>query len=254
MRRVVRENLRPTFTARHVEWSPLASVVDLTPQPSRELIEISLRAGRTALDVDLSSLHDRAGGADDARFLDVWPGEHYRLLAALVKVLEPRTVVEVGTFRGMGTVALAHFAPGRVITYDVIAHDDFAGSCLRAEDRDRGVEQRIGDLSDPSYFASQLDDLRDAELIFIDGPKDGTFEFRLAELMLKHLSGSDALLVFDDIKLPRMVGFWRWLPLVKLDATSLGHFTGTGLARLSRVGGWKQSPHRPPRQSPTLLS
>ena len=232
MGRVVRESLRPTFTARHVEWSPLTSVVDLTPQPARDLIEISLAAGSAALDVDLTSLHDRAGSAEEARFLSIWPGEHYRFLAALVKVLAPETVVEVGTFRGMGTIALAHFAPGDVVTYDVIPHSDFGKSCLRPDDLGRGIEQRIGDLSDSSYFASQLDCLRAAKLIFIDGPKDGSFEFRFIELLLQHLSGSGTLLVLDDIKLPRMVAFWRWLPLAKCDVSSLGHYTGTGVARL----------------------
>lgn len=232
MRRVARENLRPTFKALHVEWSPLTSVLDVTPQPSRELIELSLQAGQVALDVDLAALHGRAGGAYEARLLDTWPGESYRFLAALVKVLAPRKVVEVGTFRGLGTISLAHFGPDRVITYDVIPHDEFGNSSLRAQDVNRGIEQRLGDLSDPSFFASQLEDLRQAELIFMDGPKDGTFEFRLTELLLKHLSGSGALLVFDDIKLPNMVGFWRSLPLPKLDATSLGHYTGTGLVRM----------------------
>lgn len=232
MRRVAREGLNPTFSARHVEWSPLASVVDLAPAPTRELVETCLSAARTALDVDLAALHERAADADDARFLDVWPGEHYRFLAALVKLLAPRTTVEVGTFRGMGTIALAHFSPGRVLTYDVIPHDDFPRSCLRPTDFEGRVEQRIGDLSDPAYFAAQLDSLRAAELIFVDGPKDGVFERRFLNLLLRHLPGSGALLVLDDIKLPRMTGVWRWLPLPKLDATSLGHFTGTGVARL----------------------
>ena len=36
--------------------------------------------------------------------------------------------------------------------------------------------------------------------------------------------------LFDDIKMHTMLKFWRDLPLPKLDITSFGHWSGTGLA------------------------
>ena len=53
--------------------------------------------------------------------------------------------------------------------------------------------------------------------MFIDGPKDGCFERAFTGPLLDEFSGTGKLLVFDDIRLMTMVGFWRWLPLPKLD-------------------------------------
>jgi len=63
----------------------------------------------------------------------------------------------------------------------------------------------------------------------VDGPKDGFFERQF----LKHLSEIDTaahkLLVFDDIRTWNMLAIWREISFPKLDLTSFGHWTGTGL-------------------------
>ena len=38
------------------------------------------------------------------------------------------------------------------------------------------------------------------------------------------------LLVIDDIRVVSMVELWQNLPIAKLDVTSFGHWSGTGLA------------------------
>jgi predicted O-methyltransferase YrrM len=45
------------------------------------------------------------------------PGEHYRLLAALVKLLQPERVLEIGTFHGLSALALKKFLPsaGKIV-------------------------------------------------------------------------------------------------------------------------------------------
>src|SRR5271154_191680 len=40
------------------------------------------------------------------RYPDVWPGEHYKLLAALVGVLTPKIVIEIGTATGMSALTM----------------------------------------------------------------------------------------------------------------------------------------------------
>ena len=67
----------------------------------------------------------------------------------------------------------------------------------------------------------------------MDAPKDGVFEPALAALLIEHLGETGTLTVWDDIRVMTMVEFWRGLPLPKLDITSLGHWSGTGLALLS---------------------
>jgi hypothetical protein len=50
--------------------------------------------------------------------------------------------------------------------------------------------------------------------------------------------------VVDDIRLLEMVQLWRDLPYDKIDATSLGHWSGTGLLRLT-PGAQRPSPASP---------
>lgn len=232
VRTAVRQALHPAVRASHVEWSLLSSVVDLEPKPPTELVRLLLAAASRALETDLSALEQRAA-RDDAQHVNLWPGEHYRLLAGLVETLDPRLIVEVGTFRGLGSLALKQKAASgaRVITYDVLPYTSFQSPVLHEEDFGDGFQQRIGDLSDPSYFSTQLEIMSDADLMFIDGPKNGRFEHEFFRL-LAEVGKRGALLVLDDIRLMNMVGFWRELPLSKVDATSLGHYTGTGIAML----------------------
>lgn len=210
-------------------WSVISSAVDAEPKPDDGLIKILLAAAERALDIDLASLAERSGH-DDARYVVTWPGEHYRLLAALVATQRPGLVVEVGTFRGHGALALLAGDPGaRVVTYDIIPWNQIDGTALTAQDfaGDR-LEQRIGDLADPAYLTEQLDTLRAADLIFVDGPKDGQWEATFCQVVLGRLTDRSRLVVFDDIKLMEMVQVWRDLPFSKLDATSFGHWSGTG--------------------------
>jgi hypothetical protein len=94
------------------------------------------------------------------------------------------------------------------------------------------LEQRLGDLSVEHYFAAQLEVLRSADLIFVDGPKDRRFEPRFTRLLRNELEGSGKIVVFDDIRLLNMVRFWDRIDLGKFDATSLGHWSGTGIIQL----------------------
>jgi hypothetical protein len=101
---------------------------------------------------------------------------------------------------------------------------------LRSEDFETGrIEQRIGDLGEGAYLESQAHVLRSADLIFIDGPKDGVWEQAAFPKILGLLEDRRRLVVLDDIRLLTMVQLWRDLPYPKVDATSLGHWCGTGL-------------------------
>lgn len=203
---------------------------DLEPLPDRELIELALAASGSALDTDVSWLADRCSDPEEARFVMTWPGEHYRLLAALAQVTRASRIVEIGTYTGLGTLALAS-AGAQVITFDIRPWQEFPTTALRDADFERSVEQRIADLSDPLVFAEHVDVLQSADLIFSDGPKDGVFEQAFAAMLYPALAHSDALIVWDDTRVLPMLQLWRDLPVPKLDLTSFGHWSGTGLTR-----------------------
>jgi len=201
-------------------------------QSDGALARLVLDAASDAFDVASNELVNRCHTAEQRAWAAEWPGEHYRLLPALARQLGSGVAVEVGTFTGMGTLALLEGAD-RVVTYDLVPWDAVPHAVIRHDDIARGrVMQRLGDLSDEAFFRSQTDTLAGAELIFIDGPKDRSFERRFTELLCDTFRGSGKVLVFDDIRVANMVTFWGRLDLDKFDATSYGHWSGTGLARL----------------------
>ena len=218
--------------ARHSEMSIISSADDLLPQPNTFLLDTLVSAASIAPTIDLSLLLERCGNDEDRTFVRTWPGEHYRLLPALVEVTGAQHVIEIGTYRGHGALAL-HLAAPQVTTYDIAPYTEFTDSALCPQDFSEGIEQRIGDLSSPQFFDRELDELRQAQLIFVDGPKDGRFERSFAQLLTTALAGSNTLVIWDDIRVMSMIAFWRWLPVPKLDATSFGHWSGTGLSQLT---------------------
>jgi predicted O-methyltransferase YrrM len=228
----------PVHGAADARWSVVSSAVDLAPAPDETLIDLLLSAGARARSIDLADLAARSA-AEDAAWVRLWPGEHYRLLAALSAVLEPAVALEVGTYKGHGALALAAGCPStRVITYDIVPWRDFPDTALRPADFDTGrVEQRIGDLGDAAYRDAQLETLRAADLVFVDGPKDGRWEQHALPPLLDALSDRPRIVVLDDIRLMEMLQLWRDLPFPKLDATSFGHWSGTGLLRTVTATG-----------------
>ena len=220
------------LVARHSELSVISSLDDLEPSHDEFLVDLLIKSADLARQVDLTSLIDRCTTADDIAYVKTWPGEHYRLLPALVQALNAQKVVEVGTYQGQGALAL-RIAAENVLTYDIEPWNNFPASVLRDSDFTNGMEQRIGDLSNPEYFASQRQALMDADLIFVDGPKDGVFEQAFSELLYSAISGSGKVVIWDDIRLMSMVAVWRNFPVFTLDATSFGHWSGTGLTHSS---------------------
>lgn len=226
-----REHRRPIDVgARHAEISIISTAHDLRPEPTEALLELAIRAVTATMEMNTETIEDRCKTADDRTWVSTWPGEHYRLLLGIARTLKPALAVEVGTFTGLGAVTLAEECE-RVVTFDIEPWDSFADTVLRAADFDGGhIEQRLGDLAQPDVFEANRDLLEAADLIFIDGPKGGVFEEAFMRTLLPVVDRSGALLVFDDIRVMPMIRFWRELPLPKLDLTSFGHGSGTGLA------------------------
>ena len=224
--------------ARHKEVSIIASMDDEPARPSRRLVEVALAASSVAMDVALPIYEGRA--SKEPHWFDTWPGEHYRLLAALVRSLNPKTVIEIGTFTGMGTLALAQeLQPsGTLTTFDLLAWDSFSDTWLAPSDFAAGrVRQVLHDISAPGGIAPHRALFESAELIFVDGPKDGITEANiLANLATLNLS-REVVVVFDDIRVVNMIDIWRRIGRPKMDLTSFGHWSGTGLVDWNATSG-----------------
>src|SRR4029078_5532259 len=122
------------------------------------LIELAFAAVRATMDEgNLDHLKTRAS-VEDASW--IWPGEHYRLLAGIVKVLQPKVVIEVGTDSGLSSLCMKHYLPadGKLVTYDLIPWTAVDGrDSTEADFADGRLEQRLADLGDPATFAKNRD-------------------------------------------------------------------------------------------------
>ena len=215
----------------------LFSADDDYARPSNHLIDLSLKVIKRAGSIELRNVGSRM--KKPPYWPEIWPGEHYRLLAAFVSEQRPKKVIEIGTCTGLSTLSMKAYLPAdsQLITFDLIKWDDFEDTILTPDDFcDGQLKQVIGDLGDSQIMKNHVDLFKDAELIFVDGPKDRTFETRFLENLGMINFVKAPYLIFDDIKDWNMLAFWRTIRKPKLDLTSFGHWTGTGLVHWIHEG------------------
>lgn len=179
------------------------------------------------------------------------------VLAALVRHLKPRRLVEFGTAHGQGTYALAANSPAEaeVYTIDLARLDDYGVKCMRG-DPDLGrclrgvpqaakvrqvLRQHAGDLAEP------LPGLRGTcDFLFIDG--DHGYEgVRTDTLTALELAGDGAVLLWHDFyAFPSYVaeprekrGVFPWLnELAAERRLVMRHILGTFMV-VARIG-WRE--------------
>ena len=219
---------------RHVEYSVIASADDDGARPTAELVALALKAIEAAQTISLTAIQARTRSPIDC--LNLWPGEGYRLLAGVVQVVQPRLVVEIGTGAGGSALAMKQTLPpdGRIETFDIVDPRTIEEYVLRESDfTDGRLVQHLEDLSQPPTLARHGALLEDADLIYLDAAKDGVVEPRLLSAFERLAFRKRLLLVLDDTRVWNMVRLWRDIRRPKLDLTSFGHWTGTGLVEWS---------------------
>ena len=222
----------------YFEYSVIHPVQSGPGGPNDFLINLALDAAREAQSIRLPGLTARVR-RPTRDFTPTWPGEHYRLLAALVKLMRPSVVVEIGTFQGLSALALKAFLPpeGRIVTFDIIDWHDAPTTCLAEDDfTDGRLRQELGDLADPIVFDRHRQLIEQTDLLFVDAPKDGIFERRFLHNLETVEFREAPVVVFDDIRVWNMLDIWHEIERPKLDMTSFGHWSGTGVVE------WKAQP------------
>ncbi len=211
------------------------SVDKAEPIPQR-LLSLTLDAVKAIpTEIDLADLASRT---NMPHWFSIWPGEHYRLLAAIILKMQPKIVVEIGTDKGLSSLAMKKYLPadGKIVTYDIKPWKEVEGHILEENDfADGRLEQRLIDLSDPLQIPSQRELLESTDFFFIDAPKDNVFEYRLMDQFKLLNFKRNPILLFDDTRLTSMLPFWQKLPYPKLDISSFGHWSGTGLVEWKRL-------------------
>ena len=135
----------------------------------------------------------------------------------------------------MGTKALMQGQKnGCIYTYDLLEWQSFPTHLQQKDFDENRVIQKLADLSDETQFKQHLEILNKADIIFIDAPKDGKFEYQFLQLLTKLEPRENKLLILDDIRFINMIDLWIDIESPKLDVTSFGHWSGTGLVDVSQ--------------------
>jgi predicted O-methyltransferase YrrM len=219
------------FVADNVQYSVVASANDDNSHPSEFLLDVALNSAKIALNTDLSEVSMRMKSSP--KWVDIYPGEHYKLLAGIMQYLKPKISVEIGTYHGLGSLTIYKHLPqaSRLYTFDILDWTYFdKDTCLMQEDFSDGrMVQVIDDLSDLNVVNKHKEILENADFIFIDAAKDGLQEQLFLDNFYKLNIKKSCLVMFDDIRLWNMLSIWRNISKPKLDLTSFGHWSGTGL-------------------------
>jgi predicted O-methyltransferase YrrM len=166
------------------------------------------------------------------------PGkEHYWLLASLSMQVSNKTIVELGTHKGNSAYMLSYgnrklANNNKIITYDIIDKPKDLIDPIN-------VEYRIENMFDPLSREKNRELLLQSDIIFIDiDPHEGVLEYDMYRWLKEN--NYTGIIIFDDIHLGpghmgvnsgnSMTQFWSKVDSQhKIDLTSVGHWSGTGL-------------------------
>lgn len=227
----LKELLPPPVKASHGEYSMILSAHDDSSRPTETLLDVSLHAIQEARKFELKGPSDRL--ASSIRYPQIWPGEHYKLLAGFARVLNPQVAIEIGSATGLSALCMKEgLSEGSVLhTFDIVPWTSYPNTVFQSADfQDGSLIQHVADLSVSFELFRPL--LSKAGLIFIDATHDGDLERTLLDLITTLEFESRVYLIFDDIRVWTMLKMWRRVKWPKIDLTSFGHWSGTGLVEL----------------------
>ncbi len=195
------------------------------------LLDFSLQAIHEARKIDLSEISARIA-PEMIKTPNTWPGQHYKLLAAMVKNLQPKLVIEIGTASGYSCLSLKKNLPadGKIVTFDIVPWKEYPDVVLTEADfADGRLKQQIADLTHPHVFNSFSKLLSQADFMFVDAAKDGVMEQTFLNFFETVKFEKPIFIFFDDIRLWNMLSIWRQIKRPKIDLTSFGSWSGSGV-------------------------
>ena len=160
---------------------------------TEELLEYVLANSDPLDDVQRDLVEQTASLGDVAR-MQIAP-EQGPLLTFLVRLIGATRAVEVGTFTGLSSLAIAKGLPsgGLLTCFDISGEwTTTAQRAWRAAGLDSRIELRLGDARQELLSLAEEDDV---DLAFVDADKNGYVEY--LELLLPRLR-TGGLLLFDN--------------------------------------------------------
>jgi hypothetical protein len=143
--------------------------------------------------------------------------EHYRLLRWVGENYSGKVIFDIGTYMGLSAGCFTHSNRNTVWTYDI------SFDALKLKEPHYNIwEEIVGDENCVPV------NLLKANIIFVDTWHNGVMERKIYDQLLA--ANWKGLLIYDDIYYnDAMREFWASLPEPKIDATNIGHSTGTGI-------------------------
>ena len=205
---------------------------DISTHNPKPLLDLVCESAKIASEQILNDSQKKP----DSCWYNVYPGEHYRLLAGLISHIKPQCIIDIGTYTGMSARVMLDYTKdiSEIHTFDLIDWRKFNTHLCDEDFSGRKFLQHLADLSNPDNFNTYSGLLNNADIILCDGPKDGIFEYKLLTLLsLMKYTTKPRLLILDDIRFENMWSAWRIIKSPKLDASTFGHWSGTGIIDIS---------------------
>lgn len=171
--------------------------------------------------IDLSSVAASMNDSAHRDYIQRDAGiEHYKLIAWIASQFQPHTVMDIGTHYGNSSLAMSLDKNAKIISYDIV-------EMKRLSVLPENCDYRLGDFrEDPNTM--------NAPFIFIDvDPHDGIQEKEFHEFFIS--KGYRGITLWDDIYCNQAMKDW-WNSISpthekykKVDLTSVGHWSGTGM-------------------------
>jgi predicted O-methyltransferase YrrM len=162
---------------------------------------------------------------ENVEFIYLNPGEeHYKLLSTISNSLSNAKILDIGTYIGHNAVAFAGNLSNTVYSFDNA--DYVYGKCRKKQN----VRYYVYDLMNEDNRDHNKNLILQSDVILVDiNPHDGIIEKEFYEWL--KINSYRGLVIWDDIYLNNdMIQFWNSIPNDnKLDLTSIGHKTGTGI-------------------------
>lgn len=200
---------------------------DISTAIPRDRMAVVAAAVTEAVNTNLQDLAAVFPLEEDREWFTLWPGEHYAFLDGLARIVQPDLVLDVGTYHGASALAMARHAR-TVVTYDIVALDDIGNAYKGLTIDHKNVQQVLGDLAEDAFYESQVELIRTADLVLVDGPKDGVFEYQVVPRLVQDMK-QGSILILDDIRFANMVKLWKSLDKPRLDVGCFAHSSGTGV-------------------------
>ena len=163
-----------------------------------------------------------------------FPGEHYRLLVSIINIEEFHNFTEIGTGSGIASKVILQKTDCNINTFDIVPWVQNNSHLTKKEFNNERLKQHVENLGTKEIFNKNIPLILDSNLILLDANKDGKFEDSfLSQISKLTFKNEFRILFIDDIRYFTMYEIWKKIKSPKLDLTSFGHWSGSGLVDIS---------------------